>query len=318
MISQQTGQDQQAGEWVQSAPAKINLGLKILGRRDDGYHDICSIAQTVDLVDQLRIQEAVDEVANGAEHVTLTCSDPNLSAGPDNLVQRAVSLFQAQVSSKPRFLRLHLDKRIPMGAGLGGGSAAAAAALRGLNIMYGRPLTGEQLSRLGAQLGSDVPFQLVGGTALLRGRGEVLEPLSFTAEVDYVLVYPGIHVSTAWAYDHLAAEGEGDEGDSLTANRGYLSFVASLSGGCVDHEDLFRCLENDFAPLVERTYPIVATLSSYLLSAGAVASSMSGSGSTIFGVFDDRTAACEAYRSLAARGYRSFLCRPVDETDDAV
>ena len=325
MTSADTGQGQTGDGWKQQAWAKINLGLKILRRRGDGYHDICSIAQTVDLADRLHIQ-GIDHAA-GSERVNLTCSDPTLSTGPDNLVRKAIDLFEAQLTVPPRALRVHLEKSIPTGAGLGGGSADAAAALRALNTIYGNPLKPAALEALAVRLGSDVPFQLVGGTAVMRGRGERLEPLSFTADVHYVLVYPGIHISSGWAYESFAAAtpsaaaeelGSASAGpdNSLTVSGAYLNFVASLGGGYVDHNGLFRCLENDFWPLVERTYPIVATLSSFLLSAGALASSMSGSGSTVFGVYDDRTAAFEAQQDLVARGYRSFLCRPVDAAAD--
>ena len=304
----------QADRHVEIAAAKINLGLKILGRRDDGYHDICSIAQTVDLADRLEIsvgqQRSKDMGSTNGDRVTSACSDPALSTGLDNLVRRAVGLFEAQLRQPLRPLSLYLDKQIPLGAGLGGGSADAAAALRGLNIIYGQPLAAKALTSLAAQLGSDVPFQFAGGTAVMRGRGELLQPLVFAADVCYVLIYPGIHVSSSWAYDQVAAARD-QSGASLTAGGDYFRLVTSLRGGCVDHESLFRCLDNDFWPLVERTYPIVATLGSCLDAAGAIARSMSGSGSTIYGVFDDRTAASEACEGLRARGYRSFLCRPV-------
>ena len=330
MTSGETGQGHSEGEWVQQAWAKINLGLKILGRRDDGYHDICSIAQTIDLADRLHIRLS-DPAAGSGAHVNLTCSDPTLSTGPDNLVRQAIRLFESRLSVPPRPLNVHLDKAIPLGAGLGGGSADAAAVLRAMNIIYGEPLKPSELTGLAAQLGSDVPFQLAGGTALMRGRGERLESLSFAADVHYVLVYPGIHIGSAWAYQNYtnlpapAASGAAEarttgpeEDNSLTVRGAYLTFVASLSGGYVDHNGLFECLENDFRPLVERTYPIVATLSSFLLEAGALASSLSGSGSTVFGIYDDRTAAHEAKESLVARGYRSFLCQPVDAAAGAV
>ena len=137
----------------------------------------------------------------------------------------------------------------------------------------------------------------------MQGRGERLERLAWRGAVFYVLVYPEVEVSSAWAYSHVGA--------GLTPESPYLKFVNSLnSGGCVDHTLLFRVLENDFLPLIERTYPIVAQQRAALEATGALACSMSGSGSTVYGVFDDRTAAYQAQQRLQAKGYRSFLCRP--------
>lgn len=282
---------------VERAWSKINLGLKVLGQREDGYHDIRSIVQSVDLADTLYFRPAATTY--------LTCSDPTLSTGADNLVLRTVELFNARLGQAPRDLHIHLEKKIPVGAGLGGGSADAAAVLRALNSMYGKPFAAAQLGAMAACLGSDVPFQVLGGTALMSGRGERLEPLEWKGEVFYVLGYPEVEVSSAWAYQHVEV--------GLTPASPYLKFIDSLSvsGGCVDHKALFRVLENDFQDLVERAYPIVAQLGIYLESTGLQACSMSGSGSTVYGIFDDRNAAYQAQQGLQARGCRSFLCTPV-------
>lgn len=286
---------------VERACAKINLGLKVLHRRDDGYHEICSIMQSVDLADSLHFGETAADGSplSGSE---LTCSDPDLSTGADNLVVRALELFHAHLEQPSRPFHIHLEKQIPMGAGLGGGSADAAAALRGLNRLYGNPFPAEQLRRMAAELGSDIPFLIEGGTALASGRGEILTPLDWRGRVSYVLVYPEVAVGTAWAYGQL--------GPGLTGSSSYLSFTVSLSGGCVDLEALIDVLENDFQPVVERAYPIVANARAHIDQSGARASSMSGSGSTVYGIFDDRTTASQAHRELQARGYRSFLCHP--------
>lgn len=279
---------------AEKASAKINLGLKVVGRRADGYHEIRSIMQTVDLADVLRFRAAPEN--------RLTCTDPDLSTGPDNLVLRAMALFGERLGSRSRSFHIHLEKEIPTGAGLGGGSADAGATLRGMNRLCGTPFETDVLCQMGACLGSDIPFLIEGGTALVRGRGEILEPLQWSGRLFYVLVYPGVAVGTAWAYRQLSP--------GLTDTGPYLSFVDSLSGGCVDHEALIEALENDFQPVVERAYPIVAELRAYLDSAGARASSMSGSGSAVYGIFDDRKAALGARQKLQEQGYRSFLCQP--------
>ena len=286
---------------VEKACCKVNLGLKVLRRREDGYHEISSIVQSVDLADTLHFRAAAAP--------RLTCTDPTLPIGADNLVLRAAALFNSRLPQPPQAWHIHLEKQIPVGAGLGGGSADAAAVLRGLNRLNGKPFETAELNTLAAQLGSDVPFQILGGTALMQGRGESLKGLEWRGEVFYVLVYPDVAVSSAWAYRHV--------GVGLTPESPYLKFVDSrLSGGCVDRAVLFRVLENDFLPLIERTYPIVAQLRVLLGSTGALACSMSGSGSTVYGIFDDRTAAGQAQQRLQAKGYRSFLCRPDSPSTD--
>jgi len=280
---------------VEKAYAKINLGIKIVGRRPDGYHEILSMAQCVDLADVLDFELASSD--------QLTCSLDSLSTGPDNLVCRAVDAFHAQLDRPAQSFRIHLEKNIPIGAGLGGGSADAAAALRALNRFYDQPFSNADLRQIAATLGSDIPFLVEGGTALMRGRGEILESLSWEGAVFYVLAYPDVEISTAWAYGQL--------GPSLTENSPYFNFIVSLSGGCVDHDRLFEVLENDFTPAVERTYPIVAELRSQLDRVGARATLMSGSGSTVYGIFDDRKTASQVQSALQRQGCRSFLCQPV-------
>ena len=280
---------------VEKAYAKINLGLKVRGRRPDGYHEILSMVQCVDLADVLYFEPASSD--------QLTCSLESLSTGPDNLVCRAVDAFRTRLNRPPQSFRIHLEKNIPIGAGLGGGSTDAAAVLRALNRFYDQPFSNADIRQIAATLGSDIPFLVEGGTALMRGRGEILEALSWQGEVFYVLAYPEVEISTAWAYNQL--------GTILTENTPYFNFIVSLSGGCVDHNRLFEVLENDFTPAVERAYPIVAELRSQLDQAGARATSMSGSGSTVYGVFDDRTTASQAQSALQRQGCRSFLCQPV-------
>ena len=286
---------------VEYAWAKINLGLKVVGRRPDGFHEIRSLMQCVEVADRLYFRPA--SVAD------FSCSDATLPLDSDNLVRRAVDVFNAEwektKSEAPvRIWSIHLEKHIPVGAGLGGGSADAAAVLRGLNRIYGSPFTWSQLEEMGARLGSDVPFLVRGGTAVVRGRGEIIQPVNWSTPAYYVLVYPGVGVGTAWAYGQLNL-------DPLTVQSPYLKFISSLrSGGCVEGQKLFPLLENDFQELVERAKPIVAAAGAALINAGACWYSMSGSGSTVFGIFDDRTAASCAAKALQAQGFRSFFCVP--------
>lgn len=290
------GQDSgQARSWHEPACAKINLGLRVLGRRLDGFHELVTLMQTIDLQDELH--------AEPAPRTRLTSSSREVPADSSNLVHRAVELFAAEVTPV-RPLDIHLVKRIPVSAGLGGGSADAAAALRLLNRAHGSPCSTGELRRLAARLGSDVPFLIQGGAAVARGRGERLTPVRWTTRYHYLLVWPGVSVSTRWAYGKLQRV--------LTPRDSYSRLLFSIpSGGCVDHGYLLSCLENDFLPVVERVYPIVADLIARLEACGARTASMTGSGSTVFGIFDDRNAAVAALEALEPQGCRSFLCHAV-------
>ena len=282
--------------FVEKAYAKINLGLKILGRREDGFHDLVSICQTVDLSDRL---EFCASSSDG-----MSCSSQELSSD-DNLVMRALRLCRRRMIVDHRPVHVHLKKRIPVGAGLGGGSADAAAVLRAMAAITGVRVSIDTLATWGAALGSDVPFLVRGGTALVRGRGEIVEPVSCEHSFEYVIAYPGVAIDTAWAYGRL-------RNCKLTPSSAYASFVGSLGGGRVDTDRLVALIDNDFQPIVERAKPIVADTREQLLAAGAATASLTGSGSAVYGIFDDRIAAASAHLQLTAKGIRSFHCRTRD------
>ena len=286
--------------WQEKAYAKINLRLKVLDRRPDGFHEIRTVMQTIDLADILYFYPA--------QKMQLSCTDEALSSGPDNLVLQAAERFNRRLHHRVPNFHIHLEKVIPYGAGLGGGSADAAATLRALNQLNGVPFSTFELEEIAATLGSDIPFLINGGTALAKGRGEVLEPLGWDREVYYVLVYPEVAIATAWAYKNLVI--------NLTASSCYLKLFSSLGGGCIVGADLISVLENDFQALVERTNPIVAAMRGQLEKEGAYTSSMSGSGSTVYGIFDDRFVASNAQKALQAQGFRSFFCLPSVEAVD--
>ena len=280
---------------IEKAFAKINLGLKVTGKRQDGFHDICSLMQTVNLSDALSFSPA--------QSTSVICSDPLVPCDEQNLIEKAIDLFYENVDVQRKDYTVVLEKSIPIGAGLGGGSADAAATLRFLNRAHGNPFDFGGLKGLATKLGSDIPFLVEGGTAVVRGRGEKMNTIFWPHKVYYALVYPNVSISTAWAYSQI--------GSDLTENHPYINIMSSLSGGCIDLWDLLKVLENDFLPIVENAYPIVATIRSRLESAGALMSSLSGSGSTIYGLFDDRNAALKACYELRERGCRSFFCQPV-------
>ena len=288
----ETGQDPLL---VEKAHAKVNLGLKILGKREDGFHDLVSICQTVDLSDRLEFFPASSD--------RMSCSAQELACA-DNLVMRALSLCRRRMGGDHQPVHVHLEKRIPVGAGLGGGSADAAAVLRAMAAITGVQTDTDTLATWGAALGSDVPFLVRGGTAVIRGRGEIIEPVS-CERFEYVIAYPGVEVDTAWAYAQL-------RGLELTPISAYARFAGSLGGGRVDTDRLVELVDNDFQPIVERAKPIVADTREQLLAAGAAIASLTGSGSAVYGIFDDRIAAASAHSQLTAKGIRSFHCRTQD------
>ncbi len=256
-----------------SSPCKVNLLLNILGRRADGFHELETVMHPVNLCDRLVFDR-------GSHGVELTCSDPGLPTGTDNLVHQAASAF-LRAAQIPEGVRVRLDKRIPLAAGLGGGSGNAATTLLGMNEFFGHPLSPATLVELAAALGSDVPFFLQSQPALATGRGEIIQPLDpFPAlrGTAWLLIHPGFGIATAWAYRNLARfpaalKGEPGRAQRLIAllQTGELSAAAS---------QFYNALE---APALEK-FPLLALYQEFLRANGAAAALMSGSGSTTFAI----------------------------------
>ena len=279
----------------EKAYAKINLGLRILGERADGYHDIRTVMQTVDLCDTLIFEER----ESGIE---IVCSSPTVPEGSDNLAYQAADRLLWETGCE-RGVRIKMEKQIPIGAGLGGGSSDAAAALRGLCRLWNVEVASKKLHRMAASLGSDVPFFLRSGTAIASGRGELLRYISAPEPVFYVLVYPGFPVSSGWAYRNLKMP--------LTFEGKYINFVASLKEPGVLSKAFYPCIENDFSRLVEKHHPAVKNIRERLMTLGAFKTSLSGSGSTVYGIFERRDEAKIAAEKMREPGWEVFLCRPV-------
>ena len=186
---------EEQGEIKVAAPAKINLFLEILGKRQDGYHEIETVMQEISLFDYLYIE-------NYDEGVAFTCSNPKLATGEENLVVKAVRLMQKE-SGTSKGVKIHLDKKIPIGAGLGGGSSDAAATLCGLNRLWQLGYDEKQLMSLAGKLGSDTPFFVIGNTAICKGRGEVVTPYPLNVKYNYIIIYPRFEVSTAAVYKNF-------------------------------------------------------------------------------------------------------------------
>lgn len=275
------------------AYAKVNLSLEVLFRREDGYHELRTILQTVDLHDRLSFESR----SSGIELELPDTDDSGLPTGSDNLVVRAAELLAEQVG-RPVGARIELEKRIPAGRGLGGGSSDAAVTLLALNELWQAGLCFRDLAGLAAEIGMDVPFFLVGGTALGVGRGDEIFPLPHQLAVPIVLILPDFAISTAAAYRNLI----------LTKRESSLklhSFASASFGGGKGLPDLTNDLE-------AATREHLSSINGYkqsLLELGAVASLMSGSGSAVFGIFDDETVARSAVQSLKEREIRGIATR---------
>ncbi len=267
---------------TRQSPYKVNLLLNILGKRADGFHELETVMQPVNLCDELTFERK----NSGIE---LTCSDPSLPTDTSNLVHRAATAFfqRSQISSG---VRIHLQKNIPMAAGLGGGSGNAATTLLALNELFDSPLAKEQLHELAAALGSDIPFFLQTQPALATGRGEKIEPLPPFRALDgcaFLLVHPGFGIATAWAYKELARFPQALNGECGRAAR----LISLLEAGDLRKASagFYNSLE---APALEK-YPWLAVLQDFLRANGAAAVLMSGSGSTTFAITHDLCGAQE-------------------------
>lgn len=265
---------------TKDSPCKVNLLLNILGRRPDGFHDLESVFQPVNLCDQLSF-------TRGGTGLELTCDNPALPTDAANLVHRAATTF-LEAARIADGVRVHLSKHIPLAAGLGGGSGNAATTLLGLNELFGSPLTTEQLHPLAATLGSDVNFFLQNQPALATGRGERIEPLAgFPAlrGTSLLLIHPGFGISTPWAYKNLARFPAVLNGRPGRA-RQLISLLQSTDLTAAGRE-FYNALE---APALEK-YPVLALYQDFLRAHGAAATLMSGSGSTTFAIFREQSEA---------------------------
>jgi 4-diphosphocytidyl-2-C-methyl-D-erythritol kinase len=284
------------------ACAKINLYLKLVGRRPDGFHDIESVVQTVTLGDRVVLDAADDGIS-------LSVDDEAVPADATNLAWRAAAGLPAP-GTGPRGVRIRLDKRIPAGAGLGGGSADAAAALVGTARLRGLDLTPADLMERALALGSDVPFFLVGGTALLEGRGERVTPLPDLLGYGLLIVWPRVPIATAEVYRAASA--------SLTSVR-KISRMARFdpiqSRTIPERVEEWVGVGNALEPYARALCPAIGDIQERLRDAGATAAAMTGSGSAVFGVFRDGGVLATAASAMEQRGFRAMRCAPLGRQD---
>ena len=271
------------------APAKINLCLHVLGRLRNGYHQLAMAMQRVDLYDDIQIE--LGQVSG----VKIVCSEVSLLEGEENIAAQAARIFLEETRLNVG-VSIKIKKRIPVAAGLGGGSSDAATVLLGLNEMLGHKLSREQLQLLGGQLGADVPFFIFQQPAWATGIGIKLEPLPVLPKVAYLLINPRIAVSTADVYRSL----------QLTKG-GELANLPRFS--VVSRNDLCAALHNDLESVTLRQFPLIGEIKQQLLDQGALGALMSGSGATVFGVYKDFASASRAAKLLTVEN--DWLVCPV-------
>lgn len=276
-------------------PAKVNLGLHILSKREDGFHELETLFQMVNWCDEIKIEC----LSRGLE---LTCNQPDIPTDDGNLVIKAAHILQTRYPDRCKGARIHLKKNIPHGAGLGGGSGNAAGVLLGLNFLWGLKLKREDLISMAAELGSDVPFFLFSPCAIGRGRGEILESVKSSIRFYILMVYPGFAVSTASVYGDLKLK--------LTKRENNISILKNFLLQS-KFAQLGAAWSNDLEPVVFKGYPGLSGIKKEMLALGAKGALLSGSGSTVFGIFDNPEIANNAYARLDRGDFRLFLAESV-------
>lgn len=279
------------------ANAKLNLTLDVLGKREDGYHDLKMIMQSIDLCDILTLN------GNDSGELRVATDLSFLPNDDKNLAAMAARSFWSAWGRKTEGMDIRIEKHIPVCAGMAGGSSDAAATLRGLNTMNGNPFTEIELERIGESVGSDVPYCVLGKTALAEGRGELLTELPPLPSCWIVVCKPDFPVSTPELFRRI-------DGVRLRSRPDTDGAIAALKAG--DLAGVARRMYNVFEDaLPERQRARVAGIKKVLIECGALGANMSGSGPTAFGIFDDRALAEEAFRQLDHKGQETFLTRSV-------
>lgn len=276
------------------SPAKINWSLYVLSRRDDGYHNIISLMQCIDLHDSL-IFEKSDKIELFSNMII---------PAEENIILKAVKVLQEYACIK-KGVKITLEKKIPIGAGLGGGSSNAAYTLIGLNQLWDLKLSNSELIKLGSMIGSDVPFFFHCPMAMVEGKGDILKPLHIKKSYTLLLVKPLISISTAWAYREISSKNslhKDHKNIELTKtvdniNNIKLIYNALKTGDITNMKSLVK---NDFEAVVIEKYPIISYIKMKMTQAGASIALMSGSGSTVFGLFDNKEKALNASKIFSS------------------
>jgi 4-diphosphocytidyl-2-C-methyl-D-erythritol kinase len=261
------------------SPAKVNLRLEILKKREDGYHELRTVLQKISLHDTLHFQLRKEK------GISIITDHPNLSVGINNLVYKAIQSMM-KVSGYKGGVAIKIEKKIPLGAGLGGGSSNAASTLKALNQLFKLNLPQKELMKMGLEIGADVPFFILEGAAIGLGIGEQLKKKELPS-LWYVLIYPNFEVSTRWAYRNFVLTNQ--------------QFRFSLHKFLKTPEGISRILFNHLEEVVSRKYPQIGIMKKMLLSVGTLGALMTGSGPTVFGLFKDEKSSTRAYEKIKAR-----------------
>lgn len=274
------------------SPAKVNLFLEVLGKREDGYHNVETVLETVDLFDVISLKEL-------KEGIEIKSNLPELPLGKENLAYQAAFLLKKRLGLK-KGIQLTINKRIPLASGLGGGSSNGASVLLGLNKLWDLDLSYEELLGLAREIGADVPFFLRKGRALGRGRGDELWPLPQSPTLYFVLIFPGFEISAEWAYKNLKG--------NLTKERQSIKMILSaLKSGKI--EKIGNSLYNRLEEAVIPRHPLIARIKERLLELGVCGALMSGSGSSVFGLVEDGKRAKEIYNKIKKDFKKIFLLK---------
>ena len=271
--------------------SKVNIGLKVLNQRDDGYHNIYTIFQELNFGDSIHIEKR-DQGCKIIANVDWIPADKS------NICFKAYNEIKKEFS-KVKGLYIKIEKKIPTGSGLGGGSANAAAVLKGINKIYKLKLTARELEQIARKIGADVPFFIKGGTQLGKGVGDKLTQINKTIIGTYLLVIPEVSISTEWAYSAIK--------NKLNDQNKKVNFSSFFNG---DYSSL-KIFENDFEQIVVPAYPEIGAIKTKLLNLGARFASLSGSGSTVYGIFDDEASA-KAAELLFNSSHQTFLAAPLN------
>ena len=273
------------------APAKINLGLNILEKREDGYHDIETIYVPLQLKDKVTLEKR-------KKGIVINCNNPDIPLNEKNLAYKAAKLMR----EKARYyggVSITIDKKIPIGGGLGGGSSDAASVLRGLNILWNTNFSLKTLKKLGIKIGSDVPFFMINKACIGRGKGEILQPIPFKySNIWIIIVYPNIKIESKWAYENL----------NLTKNKKIINFYSFLKKSR-DPSELRDRIVNDFETIVFEKFPEIKKIKETLYDFGADFCLMTGSGSAIYGMFKRREKAVKSAENFLGK-YTTIITQP--------
>lgn len=281
------------------AKAKINLSLDVLGKRRDGYHELKTIMQTVELHDIVTLEATEKDIQ-------IICDKGYVPTDENNTAWKAANLLMQKYGIK-KGVRIHIRKNIPVAAGLAGGSADAASVLKGMNLLYKLGMNENELMEAGLRIGADVPFCIRGGTVLAEGIGEKLTPLKCLDGVDIIIIKPKVSVSTAWVYKNL-------DMSTINVRPDTDKLINAIEEKNLDF--LSENMKNVLETVTLSKYEIVNKIKSRLIECGALGSMMSGSGPSVFGIFKDSSSAEKAYRILKSDEWNCYITKTSCSSDN--